>query len=101
MDGLTDGSYTLEEIKAPAGYIALGMPAGFRVRNGEVIFSDTGHVTYDADTATFTVRNRPGLALPSTGGEGTTLYTAGGLGMILLAMVLLLVRRKKWKNSCM
>lgn len=101
VDGLTDGSYTLEEIKAPAGYIALGMPAGFRVRNGEVIFSDTGHVTYDADTATFTVRNRPGLALPSTGGEGTTLYTAGGLGMILLAMVLLLVRRKKWKNSCM
>ena len=89
------------EMKAPAGYIALGMPVGFRVRNGEILFDNTGHVTYDADTATFTVRNKPGLALPSTGGEGTLVYTACGLGMILLAMILLMVRRKKWKNNCM
>ena len=101
VDGLTEGSYTLMEIKAPAGYIALGMPVGFRVRNGEILFDNTGHVTYDADTATFTVRNKPGLALPSTGGEGTLVYTACGLGMILLAMILLMVRRKKWKNNCM
>ena len=101
VDGLTEGSYTLMEMKAPAGYIALGMPVGFRVRNGEILFDNTGHVTYDADTATFTVRNKPGLALPSTGGEGTLVYTACGLGMILLAMILLMVRRKKWKNNCM
>ena len=101
VDGLTDGSYTLEEIKAPAGYIALGMPVGFKVRNGAIIFDNSGHVTYDADTATFTVRNKPGLALPSTGGNGTLVYMAGGFSMILLAGILLLVRRKKWKNTCM
>lgn len=101
ITGLTDGTYRLAETKAPAGYIPLGMPINFNVTNGAVEFEDTDYVTYNADDQTFTVGNKAGLALPSTGGGGTLVYTAGGLGMILLAVILLLVRRKKWKNTCM
>ena len=42
----------------------------------------------------FTVRNRPGVELPNTGGTGTALYTIPGLMLILLAGGTL-VRRKR------
>ena len=95
VSGLIDGTYQLVEIKAPAGYIPLGKPAVFTVENGAVSFENTGFVTYDKDTATFTIQNKEGLALPSTGGPGTHAYTAIGLAPMLLAGLVLLVRRRK------
>ena len=92
---LEDGEYRISEIKAPPGYIPLGKPAVFTVENGTVGFENTGYVTYDEDTATFTIQNKEGLALPSTGGSGTRVYTAGGLAMALFAGLLLLDRRRK------
>ena len=94
-EGLTDGTYTLRETKAPPGYTPLGTPVGFTVQDGAVHFTNTEHVTYDAHTATFTVENKTGLVLPGTGGPGTQAYTAGGLAMILLAGLLLIRRRRK------
>ena len=95
VEGLTDGTYTLRETKAPPGYTPLGTPVGFTVQDGAVHFTNTEHVTYDAHTATFTVENKTGLVLPGTGGPGTQAYTAGGLAMILLAGLLLIRRRRK------
>ena len=92
---LEDGEYRLSETKSPPGYIPLGKPAVFTVENGAVSFENTGFVTYDKDTATFTVQNKTGLALPTTGGSGTQAYTAGGLAMALFAGLLLLNRRRK------
>ena len=71
----------------------------FTVENGAVSFENTGFVTYDKDTATFTIQNKEGLALPSTGGTGTQAYMAGGLALMLLAGLALLVRRRKKCNN--
>ena len=95
VGGLTDGRYTLTETKAPAGYIPLGMPVGFTVQDGAVIFEKTDYVTYDTQTATFRVQNKVGIAMPSTGGHGTLAWTGSGLALILLAGGLLLRRKRK------
>ena len=95
ITGLTDGTYELSEIKVPAGYLSLGMPITFTVEDGVPAFVNTDYVHFASDSATFTVRNVPGLPLPSTGGSGTQVYTVGGLAMALFAGLLLLNRRRK------
>ena len=95
VSGLTDGTYRLAEIKAPAGYIPLGMPIIFIVRNGAVEFDNTEYVTYSLDDRTFTIGNKAGLPLPTTGGSGTLAYTLGGMALILLAGMLLLIKKRK------
>ena len=93
---LEDGDYRLLETKSPAGYIPMGMPVEFSVTNGAVAsFEDTEYVTYNANNQTFTIGNKAGLALPSTGGSGTLTYTIGGLMMVLLASVLFVHKKRK------
>lgn len=43
--------------------------------------------------------NRGGYMLPSTGGNGTFWYTAGGLCLLTLAL-LLYISKRSWKESC-
>ena len=102
ISGLIDGEYRLKEIKAPSGYIPLSSPVDFTVTDGVVTFTDTDAVKYSTEDATFTVGNKAGLALPTTGGSGTLAYTLSGLGLILPAIVLMMCRKKKKSNSaCM
>ena len=53
----------------------------------------------NANNSTITIHNTEtaGVVLPSTGGPGTTLYTASGLALILGA-VWILFRRKREQN---
>ena len=93
---LEDGDYRLLETKAPAGYIPMGMPVEFTVTNGAVAsFEDTEYVAYNANNQTFTIGNKAGLALPSTGGSGTQPYTVGGLSLILMAVLLKLMKKRR------
>lgn len=80
--GLGNGTYTLKETKAPAGYTA----------------ADTS-VTIDGDNATVTVVNKPGTLLPETGGIGTTVFYAAGAALMLGAGAVLLRRKRRSAES--
>lgn len=88
--GLDSDTYYLREVKAPDGYNKLA---------NDVPVTITGATKGEDDTLTYTtvlieVENKSGAELPSTGGVGTTVfYVVGGL-MVLLAVVLLVTRKK-------
>lgn len=100
--GLPDGEYRITETKAPAGYMPLASPITFTIANGKVNEESivaSSLVNYTAATeslpATFTVDNRPGVALPSTGGEGTAPYILTGIALMAFAGILLMDRKRK------
>lgn len=99
--GLADGTYNLEEIKAPEGYNKIDAPITVSITTVLNADGTVGSVTVDgADydeatkTATVKVENQSGSELPSTGGMGTTiLYIVGGI-LVVMAGVLLVTRKK-------
>ena len=52
-------------------------------------------LTFDATTNTATVGNDAGARLPSTGGNGTALIYALGVGLLALAALGLILRARK------
>ncbi len=88
FEGLANGTYYLEEIKAPAGYNLLSGPQEIKV-----------DVNADNETliTTAKVANSTGTILPSTGGMGTTLFYVIG-GIFVLASVVLLITRKRMEK---
>ena len=115
VTGLDDGTYTLVETKAPAGY---NLPAdGFSVTlkattannqtwngtantalTGLVVKVDQTNGTGNVDTGlgAITIKNTQGSSLPSTGGMGTVLLYVAGIAVFVLAgatLVMALRRR--------
>ena len=93
-----DASYYVVETgaAADAGYIL-----STTYSNGTTVDADGSAVTVDANGSTITIINTEtaGVELPSTGGPGTILYTTAGLGLMALAILaLLLTRRKEQMN---
>ena len=97
--GLKAGTYTVKETTAPAGYIKA---ADFTVTVGpETATADnpaTADVTetnYKADlVGENAIVNVAGVALPSTGGIGTTIFYIVGAILVIGAGVLLVTRRR-------
>ena len=92
--GLKSGTYTLVETAAPKGYVK-GADTELKINkelqedaNGELVLNDL-------TTESKTVINTKGSELPETGGTGSAIfYTAGGL-LVLGAVVLFIVKRRK------
>ncbi len=87
--GLDEGTYFFDEIKAPDGYSINEKGVTVTITEDEANsasanISKTGKLT---DTRL--------SALPSTGGIGTTIFTAGGCLIMIGAAVLFFVSRKK------
>ena len=104
VTGLDDGTYTLKEIKAPAGY---NLPAkDFEVKisattaNGQnwagtatdaltkidvTVDGTAGTGDVQTGTAAIVIKNTKGSSLPSTGGMGTTILYAAGAAIVLVA----------------
>lgn len=76
-----DDAYKLEEIMAPAGYNKL--------TSKEVVAADTTAADRNANVA-----NNKGIALPSTGGTGTTIFYILGAALVIGAGVVLVTRRR-------
>lgn len=92
---LENGAYTLTETKALDGYNPLTDPITITVKDGEAVASTGDKLQEDANrTSSSTsekayiliVPNSAGERLPNTGGIGTTMYTAGGLFMMVFAI---------------
>ncbi len=103
INRLFDGRYRLVEVSAPAGYIIRNQYIYFNISGGTVILADengglAGTELYDnmieIGGNVIEVQNEPGARLPSTGGMGTGAYTAAGAGLVLLAIALLLLRKR-------
>lgn len=121
VKGLDDGTYYLQEAKAPTGYNSLATDVELVVKantaNGQNwdttkssdaftnvdkdVNNQSDHVytpeTPDVDKdalVDLTVQNNKGTVLPETGGIGTVLFIAIGCTLILGASVVMVTRKK-------
>lgn len=124
LGGLDTGTYYLKEVKAPGGYelpndkdalttivmtddkIGTGdgaedgedgiLDQGTSKVDGTMIVADA--TTVNGKVISFKLGNaKPGFELPTTGGMGTVLFTAGGLVIMACGAALVLVTLKKKK----
>ena len=90
-NGTNNYDYYLVETQAPSGYNILDKAV-------KVNFTDTD-VETTAGVFTVEVPNSSGIKLPITGGTGTVIFTIIGIALMVGAVVLFVVSRKKAKES--
>lgn len=93
------GTYYIHETAAPDGYNLLVDDVIMQVTAEGVTVSRGGTsevIEPQDDVYSISIKNYAGYSLPSTGGSGTTGYTVVGAGLILIAMMLL-IRKRKWE----
>lgn len=107
IEGLNVGTYYLEETEAPAGYNKLTEPIEVKITatpdatgvSETVEYKNKNDSTYTpATNAIVKVLNEAGTQLPSTGGIGTTIFYVIGGGLMAVAAVLL-VTKKRMNNK--
>lgn len=107
--GLDDGDYKLIESTTPAGYNTIA-PVEFTISATHNDTADepelltltgdkkTGEATFTADLSagslTTDIVNKKGSTLPSTGGRGTTMIYIIGAALVVMAGVVLAMRKK-------
>ena len=119
FNNLEVGTYTLQETKAPAGYIkdpdthTVVITAEYNedttLKNYTIKIDGQSTSTYTASTKdngsldtitanennqSFPINNKKGAELPSTGGIGTTIFYVVGSLLVLAAGILLVTRRR-------
>ena len=94
ITGLTPGVYYLHETKAPTYKAEDGEVKSYRLLTKPVEVTVVDKVM---DKEVTVENSKSGWHLPTTGGMGTILFTASGLGLMLVAMVMV-TRRKKETN---
>ncbi|MGN0772557.1 MAG: SpaH/EbpB family LPXTG-anchored major pilin [Candidatus Ventricola sp.] len=91
IKGLDADTYYLTETAAPAGYNKLAGPVTVVIGENGVV-NGTTEAPQGVDEVK--VLNQSGTELPSTGGIGTTVFYVGGGVLVLLAIVLLIAKRR-------
>ena len=107
LAGLDDGTYFIEEINPLPGYNSID-PVEIQVKgntnngqSGNGATSELTSVTFTVGGKTenaITIVNNAGTTLPSTGGMGTTVFYVVGGGLMAVAVVLL-VTKKRMENK--
>lgn len=91
IEGLEKGTYYLKETTTPAGYNTCDVVT--------VVIGDNGALTQNGDATTeVAILNQSGTNLPTTGGIGTTLFYVFG-GVLMLVAVVLLVTKKRMATA--
>lgn len=102
ISGLDAGEYYLKETKAPDGYNKLtdDIKVELTKEYNESTNVGTAYFTYGSSTKAdkVEVENNAGTTLPSTGGMGTTVFYVVGGGLMAVAVVLL-VTKKRMENK--
>lgn len=94
INGIDQDTYYLREVEPPLGFNMLADDVEVSIPGKTVV---DGKPTYKVYTAE--VNNQSGTELPETGGIGTTIfYVVGGL-LVLVAIVLLVTRKKMSSNK--
>ena len=101
--GLEPGTYYLTETATMDGYTRLDAPITIVIADGDSDGAATATVNGADARATDGVvylsventKNQLGFTLPQTGGTGTLVVTAVGLGMLCAGVILLVVYRRK------
>lgn len=106
FEGLSAGTYTITEIKAPDGYNLLKDPITVTIGFTAPTAPSTDCAwTYTWNTGTngnnvkgsnntVTIVNQTGSELPSTGGRGTTVFYVLGSILVIGAAILLVTKRR-------
>lgn len=107
LAGLDDGTYFIEEITPLPGYNSID-PVQIQVngntsngQSGKGATSELAGVTFTVGGESqnaITIVNNAGTTLPSTGGMGTTVFYVVGGGLMAVAVVLL-VTKKRMENK--
>lgn len=100
---IPDGTYTLKETKAPAGY-QLGADVTITIQNGLPVANESGtvdglNVQWDKNSKTINVYYADDVLyeLPSAGGPGIYWYLIGGM-LLMMAASLILYRNKNLRR---
>ena len=106
--GLAYGTYVLKETKSPDGYNRAIAGTEFTLKKSEIpnykkvqTYEKAGKsVTTDYEEFVYAIpfENEHGVALPITGGMGTTIFYILGGGLMFVA-ILLLITRKRMNNE--
>lgn len=93
IEGLGNGTYWLEETKAPNGFNKLAARQSFTINgaNLDATVTDAKYVRGGVG-----IENKSGSELPSTGNIGTTIFYIVG-GVLVLGAVVVIVAKKRTK----
>ena len=101
LSGLDEDTYYLTETKAPDGYNKLGSPVKITITDTDpngIVDDGMGGADGANGYVEQTVENSDGFQLPTTGGIGTILFTAGGvllMGLGVIVLVFVILRRRR------
>lgn len=101
LKGLLPGTYWLREVSSPSGYTMLAKPAQFVLNQSGVmaIVDPAKHSQMSVDHWTISVVNYSAIALPLTGGPGSTPYLGVGALLIIVVSGIALTARFRSRRS--